>query len=94
MDKETGWENVERFVKSVKDKIGTQTRIVMYEDNWPWMCNARWRQAVMARVLRIENPSGHTLTFLGPDNLDDWTFTIRPLTETPLRDRMLDETGP
>jgi hypothetical protein len=94
----TGRDNANTFINKVvtsEDSI-----IIMYGDDWSWMCNSEWRNYISSRLLsRIS--SGPTpvcefksIVFSEPDHLDGWTFAAyRKDARLPIALRTLDDTA-
>jgi len=87
--RETGFEQLERFLKTIEDQAETQRYVVLYEvrqkgsnaSEWQWMANKEWRDAAMERIIAMDLTRNHE--FHEPDDLGRWSFFAVSITPIP-----------
>lgn len=90
---ETGEQNAQRFVSTVREVAADNRFIEFYPHpawsggahrryNWPWMINEAWRARVL-ELLRERDIPVRDAQFLPPDSLDGWTFSAYSTVPVP-----------
>lgn len=87
---ETGYDQLERFLFTLRDEAKTHRYIIMHETQvrgathlggYVWMANEQWRDLVMKRLFEEDTVSEPI--FDAPDELGRWSFFARSVYAIP-----------